>query len=406
MKRKKKKKVSLFLRGSIWWFRFQVDGRRYQRSTHTDDKSLAETFRSKIEVDIAEDKFLDKDRSGRYTLGQLLTVYLAEKTGKNTKTYVSNLLKVFRDKTPLNKIEPLVANYKNTRLKDDKKSAQTVLHELNVLTAAFKMAVKKKWLRVNPLADIEKPKVKNEVIRYLSEEEEARLMPAAEGLLNNQLQDIITLALHTGMRLGEILRLQWSDIELRFRRTITIVQSKTDTPKTIPLTDTLFNLLQQKNKSRKEGYVFYISSTNSETNEIEETKISHSYLQANWWRARDKAGIKNFRFHDLRHTFATRLVQSGVDLYSVSKLLGHKDISTSQRYAHHSVDMLQKHIKALDGFFKQLCRGTIICRKRQTMVLLHSATSYGSGYHKSQTILTFFESLLHRLRYRLPSHDL
>ncbi len=62
-----------------------------------------------------------------------------------------------------------------------------------------------------------------------------------------------------------------------------------------------------------------------------------------------KAGIKNFRFHDLRHTFATRLVQQGVDIYKVAKLLGHKDISTTQRYAHHYPESLRDGVEVLDS---------------------------------------------------------
>ena len=70
-----------------------------------------------------------------------------------------------------------------------------------------------------------------------------------------------------------------------------------------------------------------------------------------FWKVVEKAKVENFRFHDLRHTFATRLVQSGVDLYSVAKLLGHKDIKTTQRYAHHHIDSLRQSVRVLYTFF-------------------------------------------------------
>ena len=73
-------------------------------------------------------------------------------------------------------------------------------------------------------------------------------------------------------------------------------------------------------------------------------------------RARDKAGIKDFKFHDLRHTFATRLVQNGVDLYKVKELLGHKTIAMTTRYAHHCPDSLRSSIEVLDNWYNS---GTI-----------------------------------------------
>ncbi|MBI5099073.1 MAG: tyrosine-type recombinase/integrase [Nitrospirae bacterium] len=66
-------------------------------------------------------------------------------------------------------------------------------------------------------------------------------------------------------------------------------------------------------------------------------------------RSVKESGIKHFRFHDLRHTFATRLVQRGVDLYKVAKLLGHKDITTTQRYAHHYPESLRDGVEILDN---------------------------------------------------------
>ena len=89
------------------------------------------------------------------------------------------------------------------------------------------------------------------------------------------------------------------------------------------------------------GYVF-----TTENN----TRISPRNMTREFYNALRKAGIQDFRFHDLRHTFATRLVQSGVDIYSVAKLLGHKDIKTTQRYAHHYPESLRRSVQILDSF--------------------------------------------------------
>ena len=76
--------------------------------------------------------------------------------------------------------------------------------------------------------------------------------------------------------------------------------------------------------------------------------IAESSLRKPFGKALEKAEIKNFHFHDLRHTFATRLVQNGVDLYKVQKLLGHKTIAMTMRYAHHYPESLRSSVEVLD----------------------------------------------------------
>ena len=77
-------------------------------------------------------------------------------------------------------------------------------------------------------------------------------------------------------------------------------------------------------------------------------KIPDGNLRLSFHRVMRKVGIKDFRWHDLRHTFATRLAQAGVDIYKISKLVGHKNISTTQRYAHHCSDSLRKTVEVLE----------------------------------------------------------
>ncbi len=97
--------------------------------------------------------------------------------------------------------------------------------------------------------------------------------------------------------------------------------------RTIPLNETVCNLLKRRaQENGMTGYVF----PDQDGDMIKADKLKKAFR-----KAVKESGIAHFRFHDLRHTFATRLTQAGVDLYKVSKLLGHKDISTSQRYAHH-----------------------------------------------------------------------
>ncbi len=100
------------------------------------------------------------------------------------------------------------------------------------------------------------------------------------------------------------------------------------------------NILEEKSKVRSVKSDLVFLSGNG-------TKINRSNLKRTLKKVLERAGIKDFRFHDLRHTFATRLVQRGEDIYKVAKLMGHKDIRMTQRYAHHSSESLRSGVDVL-----------------------------------------------------------
>jgi site-specific recombinase XerD len=337
-------------RSPTWWMSFTVNGKQYQRSTGTENKKLAENILAKVKTQIVEGTWFDVDQAKQHTFDELMEKYLNEhsKVNKtlrsymNDKIYVGHLKKVFTG-LRLDRVTPqLISQYKSMRLSDGK-SPQTVKHEMNCLSHAFNLAVREwNWIDYNPCLRVQKPKVNNQILRWLTDDEEKRLLNASNAYLNGQLPAIITLAIHTGMRQGEILSLKWENVDM-FKRAITIMQSKTKEPKTIPLNDTGFNMLLNKGKVvSMSGYVFATQNG---------TQILNTNLQREFSKVVEKAKMTDFRFHDLRHTFATRLVQSGVDLYSVAKLLGHKDIKTTQRYAHHHIDSLRQSVRVLDSFF-------------------------------------------------------
>ena len=123
---------------------------------------------------------------------------------------------------------------------------------------------------------------------------------------------------------------------------MTVIRSKNGEQRTIPLNATVFALLKAKYKVRsiKTSLVFQTSN---------HTMIDDHHLRRAFRGALKKAGIHGFTFHDLRHTFATRLVHAGVDLYKVKELLGHKSIVTTQRYAHHYPESLRSSVDVLEG---------------------------------------------------------
>lgn len=172
-------------------------------------------------------------------------------------------------------------------------------------------------------------------VRYLTREESARLIAHCPP----HLQDIVNFALFTGLRFGNIIGLKWEDINFK-AGTITVkVKSQLEGGKNhiIYMAEELVDML--KSLTRDTQYVFAYKGHPIKSN------VRKSFLSA-----LKAAGITDFRFHDLRHTHASWLVQSGTQLSVVQDMLGHADPKTTRRYAHHSKE---QYIKALGDTFKQ-----------------------------------------------------
>ena len=147
------------------------------------------------------------------------------------------------------------------------------------------------------------------------------------------------------MRLGEILSLGWRGVDLS-RETITVFESKNDEKRTIPINDSTVKMLKKLGKVRpmKTDLVFYSGC---------HTALDARNVRRDFQTALKNAQIEDFRFHDLRHTFATRLIQNGVDVYKVQTLLGHKSPGMTQRYAHHYSESLRDGVEVLDRVRKR-----------------------------------------------------
>jgi len=337
----------------FWWMDCTVNGKPCRRSTETSDRKLAEKIYASVLTQITEGKWFDVDEAGLRTFDEMMERYLEEysKVYNAESTYEknANLLKHLNRSFSglrLNQITAkLMTGYKTMRLSDGASPA-SVRNELRLLGHAFNVAIKEwEWVKENPVSRVSFKELKaGTVDRWLTQEEEKRLLEAAEGNLYGQLKDIIIIALNTGMSQEEILKLEWRNINL-FRKTIITTRKKTEKTRTIPINDTVKELLRQRIKVIHINGIEYVFF-NSVGNMIDTGKLKKVFIKT----VKD-AGIVNFRFHDLRHTFATRLVQSGVDLYKVSKLLGHADICTTQRYAHHYPESLRDGVEVLDKLF-------------------------------------------------------
>jgi integrase len=326
----------------VWVIDISHEGKRVRKSTGTADKKLAEAIQAKVTTQLIEGKWFDLDQSKTRTLEEVKGKYLEERSShkspasyKRDKSCFNHLMRLFGN-CPLSEITPSRINeYKQSRLK--KADPQTVAKELAVLRNAFNVAIREwEWCRENPVSRVSMPKAPQGRVRFLSIQQIKDLLDHSE----EWFMPVVIVALHTGMRQGNILTLTWDKIDL-FRRLIILDKTKNGERLTIPINDTLFETLKDLSKVRllscnllfhRNGKPFY-----------------QNQLRRALKKACDGAGIEDFRFHDLRHTFASLLVQSGENLYTVQRLLGHKDGRMTQRYAHLTHERFVSAVKILDG---------------------------------------------------------
>ena len=228
--------------------------------------------------------------------------------------------------------------FKSMLMEDRGVSQVTVNKYLNVLSKMYSLAVHEKLIKENPLSFVDRFLDKNYIIRYLKSDlkEEERMYKAIREL-RPHLEDIVTCALQTAMRKGEIFPLKWMQINFDYEF-IDIIESKSGKERKIPISKKLMEIFKRLPKTSE--YVF----VNPETGKPY-TDIKHS-----WSTVMKAAGIENFRFHDLRHTAITRMVEKGIPLPVVKEIAGHSKIETTMRYTHTNSKQKVDAIEVLNSY--------------------------------------------------------
>ena len=208
----------------------------------------------------------------------------------------------------------------------------TCNRSLILLRYAFNLAIR--WeipgIKANPTKDVplfDDHEGKRD--RFLSQEETQRLFLAVQQSSNPMLQYIIPMLILTGARKREVLDCRWEDLDIE-RRQWRIPTTKAGRPRHVPLSTGAITLLANVPHDERCPYVF----ANPKTRKPYESIFN------SWDTARKQAGLSEVRIHDLRHSFASFLVNAGRSLYEVQRILGHTQIKTTQRYAHLSQDTL------------------------------------------------------------------
>ena len=195
----------------------------------------------------------------------------------------------------------------------------------------FNCAIKWKTpgVKANPAKEVDLLKVDNKRERFLSEEEVRRLYSAVVVSDNPMLKYIVPMLLLTGARKREVLDARWEDFDVD-NRLWRIPFTKSGRPRTVPMSDGVMSVLDTVPRIAGSPYVF----------PNPDTKKPFVTIHYTWDTARKRAGLRDVRMHDLRHSFASILINSGRSLYEVQHLLGHTQVKTTERYAHLQQDTL------------------------------------------------------------------
>jgi integrase len=331
--------MGIFLKDKNWYIDYYVKGHRKRRKIGPSKKLALQALKN-AQIKIARGEYLGIYDEKKIRFEDFVKKYLdfskankARSSHRRDEVSTDHLKLFFKGKNVFEITPRLIEKYKIKRL--EKVGPAAVNRELACLKHMFTKAIEWGYVKDNPAKKIKLLKEPPGRLRYLSPEE-------IDGLLDaclDHLRPIVLTAVNTGMRKSEILNLKWAEVDLSNRK-ITVVNSKNNESRVIPINRTLYEELLKLIKQVKSEYVF------SDKNGRPYGDIKKSFASA-----LEEAGIENFRFHDLRHTFGSHLVMQGVDLKTVQQILGHKDIKMTMRYAHLSPEYVQKAVEKLDSLW-------------------------------------------------------
>ncbi len=320
-----------------FFIEYYPDGRR-KREKIGPSRTLAENVLKKRIVEIAENKHLDIQRNVKIKFEVFAEEFLELYSKPNNKSWMKsdlhnvNMLKESFGGRYLYEINPqMIEKFKSERMK--KVSPARVNRNLACLKCMFNRAIEWGKVKENPVKKVKLLKENNKRLRYLEKEECERLIKACA----DHIKPIVVMALNTGMRKGEILSLKWEDVDLN-RDIIHILNSKNGEKREIPVNRKLKETLNGIKQNPKGPYIFCKNYNGAPYQEV----------KTGFANAMETCKIENFRFHDLRHTFASHLVMAGIDLNTVRELLGHKSLTMTLRYAHLSPEHKRKAVEILN----------------------------------------------------------
>lgn len=337
--------------------------------TQKEAKEKADKYKSEI---ITYGKAIEKTDTtlSEWTYKHLFNNVLSTVAGSTFERTISIYNNYLKDtdlgNMNIQDVEPInIQGYLNSHISLSKSSLKKIY---NLLNGSFKAAVSNGLIRINPIASVKLPnsELKTKEVEILTLEEQKAYMNELERHSNGV---VFLTALYTGMRIGELLALRWENVDLK-NKTIKVCESSkrvkiynnkgigetqtvTKTPKTdkgnriIPISDSLVSILDNIT-SEKEGLVFRSRTGN---------QLQHSMVWDTHCRICKNANIRHVGIHALRHTFASRCIEKGVDIKTVSDLLGHADVTTTLNiYVHSNDDTKRAATVAIDNLYTEILK--------------------------------------------------
>jgi integrase len=332
----------------IWWIHYHDgDGRKHREKVGP--KGLARARYMQRKTEIREGRYFPDTRGRAVLFDELLEAYRTEKEREGKAVMDSDigfrrLLERFGGRRADSIATREVKEWRDELLEGH--TPATVNRHLTILRAVLRMAVRDKRIDSGALPEIEPFEENNERTRWLNDEEEARLMAAAP----EYLRPALLVDIHTGLRRGELLNLRWDDIDF-LGQSIRVRESKSGKGRNVPMDSVVIKTLVALRSARRErlrsrvvrqseasGYVFSAPRGGFMGN-----------LNRHWYPTLKRASLEGLHFHDLRHTFGSRLALANVPIFTIQKLMGHRTLAMTMRYAHLSKDHLREAVERLGG---------------------------------------------------------
>lgn len=336
--------MSIRKRGNRWWYDFSVDHIRYRGSlpqARTKRQAADLEYHLRFSAYCGNVSIRNTTTLGQF-VDEVFWPWALVNYSTPRQTHWSHIaaVKEFFGITRLREITPIqIERFKQHRVKTLTKSGEarkpgTVNRDLGALSRILSMAHDNRLIVENPARRVRRLRDDNERIRYLTLDEQQRLLAVMVGRYENSVKPIFIFAVNTGMRRGEILNLGWSDISWE-RNVIVVRKTKSGRDRSVPINRAVAEVLKVQFQLISSGKVF---------------SISPKTLSSAFRTLTRRAGIENLRLHDTRHTFATRLSDAGTDPFTIADILGHRDLNITKRYTHVLESNRQRAVAALTGY--------------------------------------------------------
>jgi integrase len=361
--------MSLYKRGGVWWMNFWIDDYHVQKSTKCTNKRDAAEVERAYRTQLAKGEVGLEEKKPVPRFNAAMKDFLAwskhehaahPNTHRRYETASKPLLRYFKE-TPLDQIKPEhVEQFKSWRIKQ-KKSAPvkrvkkqgaaattdkalkpaTVNRELATLKMLLNYFIKSDVLtKANPVSRVKFLAENNEQMRVLTRDEERLYLMAA----SQPLQDVATLMVETGARPEEIFRLRRENVNLE-QGYLSVPFGKTKAARRkVSLTERASTVLEKRLAKAKGGYLFPGGRDGGDASRPI-VKLNNAHAGA-----LRRSGVSQFRLYDLRHTFATRAAEAGVDLVTLAAMLGHSRVQMVMRYAHPTQEHQFNAIRKMEAY--------------------------------------------------------